>query len=208
MTHNAAPLLTMDRNQPRQNTIRDRGCRLPMSLGRSVFRDSGGHARSRLTLPILTTSSGLDSGAALNASTVMPGARLASEHNCARCSAASAPPVVAGDPHPDWRRLRVLWSGEDFSFQVVWAGLRATPHTHLQAATSRVRTPQPEGAQTAASDDGCWRCGTHARTSVKQANDRRSQARQARAVNVSVLKCVGGSMNSHIEMTLRKEVVR
>jgi hypothetical protein len=194
MKHSAARLLTMDRNQSTQNTIRDRGCRLHMPLGRSVFRDSDGHARSRLTLRILTTSSGPDSGAALNASTVMPGARLASEHNCATCSATSAPPVVAGDPHPDRRRLRVPLVRGGFSFQVVWAGLRATSHPHLQAATSRARTPQPKGAQTAASDDGCWRCGTHERISVKRANDRRSHARQARAVNVSVLKCVGGSI--------------
>jgi len=107
MTHNAARLLTMYRHQLTQTTIRDLGRRPAISQGRFFGLARDGHARSRLGISILTTRSERDSGAALNASSVMAGARLASEHNCARCSATPALPVAAGRPHPDRRCLRV-----------------------------------------------------------------------------------------------------
>jgi hypothetical protein len=188
MKHSAARLLTMYRHRLTQITIRDGGCRPAVSQGRFFGRERDGHARSRLGISVLTTRSELDGGAVLNTSTVMPGARPASEHNWARCSATTTLRVVAERPHPDRRCLRVPWFGGGFASQVVWAGLRPTPHPRLRAATSRLRTLEPEGATTAASDDGCWRCGALARTSVKQDSDGRSHPREARSVNVSVLK--------------------
>lgn len=97
----------MYRHRLTQITIRDRGRRPAISHGRFVDRDGDGRARSRLGISAPSTGSELDSGVVLNASSVMPGARLANEHHCARCSAPSALPLVAGRPHPDRRCLCV-----------------------------------------------------------------------------------------------------